>query len=1542
MSSQQSQGTRVGGSIARRLLRPTLYVTPVLALLVLTGLAAASPSMAGTSLGLAGSAGLSAPSVVPTSQLAPPTVSSAPSGSGAQALPVPAQHAAVSSSGPGTFFNTSAPALPPVGNQWCYYGTSTTSCANITYDPSINYTSRGVLAVAYTAYSNETPCASSRNYSHSVIGFSTSTNKGSSWSTPIYLGNTQCDVANATNFTSAWQPSLSSLSNGTLVLAFIEFNVSGSNCYFDFLPNVQFNHYQYSGFGYDCYNVPSDRLVVTESYDNGTTWTNASVLNTSYNFGGNESAFAPQRPSVATSGNTIYVAWYNLTADLNENYSSFPYASLGSTQVHMVASTDGGATWGPMRDLTVYPGNGAYYAENPALLVLPSGQVDLFYASAFDYWEYYGTINGTKYSGIWTASIYMASSTNNGSTFSYSVVVNNSTASVYRGSWEDPAPSVAYSSYTNQLYVAYGGNLFTMFCSPYCYNSTTETIYVANSSNGGSSWTDRAASSLGGRGHPYWQAYNPAIGVGATGTVYLEAYYQDDSQTFPWIYGTWTGGASEIFLNSTDNATTFNGPFQIGNASAYYYSPNGNYGSMAVVGNSFYAAYALPVCPAVVMMSATYYYCDWYPLYYPSEGFTNVTIATEYNGTGITLTYSETGLVTGTNWSVNLMGNLREAAAPTSLSISGVPINTVVSWNLANPNGGYGVRYSGSASVSSPASFSSSTTITIAFTEQVMINLYAVPSLPPMPSYISGCYGYDEFWYDNPYCASTTYNVTATSGGTTVGPSSALWVDSGAVATFNVTSVSMSFCAPYAYCYATFILNLTFESWTGTGNGSFNTTTNYTSVTANTPFNETANFDVNGWCYYYFSGAALGCVNSNASIYFTQSGLPANVTWNVTLRNTIATQTASGTSPILAIRGNATLGVPEYYAWSVPSSGGKYWVGTGNPPSPIELPMQRVVNINYTLINPNLANFPVLFNASGLPNDTAWSLELTSGSTSMSYGIRGASWLTQLQGGQYAANGSTVYLQNGTAYYASAVTVTPYVVNESATTNLTTPAGFVLAGASVVTVHYSPMYWLTVSANAGGTAGPANQWVVRGQTVNLTASADSTHMFVGWTGIGLGSLTSTRANISVRPTGPVEELATFQPIPPALAEVSIAASGLPSGTNFTITVGNMSYSGAGTVNISLIPGSYEVQLPIVYLNGSELTRFIPTVNSTSYASTSEGLNISGDGMINLTYTTQYQLTLAATGPGTISPTPGTAWYDAGSSVAVTGTPQSGYMLLYWNGTGTGAVNATKQLSVTLILSGPVSETAFFVVRPPTIPATYHLDINASNLPSGASWSAAVPGNGASGTASMITITGLNGTYTLSVPDVYTTAGVRYVANDSGNYSVSVAANRSFSVSFSPEYLVGVIAGQGGNVSGLGGWYASGASVQLTATPNSTSTFLNWTGTGTASVSSTNATISVTVTGPLTETAIFGAKANTVSGANSTTGMPIALGLLIALLLVGLIVGLLVGRRRARGRAPPQAYEGPEAAEETPMEAEGPAAPSWEEGTGTADPSEQQP
>jgi hypothetical protein len=121
-------------------------------------------------------------------------------------------------------------------------------------------------------------------------------------------------------------------------------------------------------------------------------------------------------------------------------------------------------------------------------------------------------------------------------------------------------------------------------------------------------------------------------------------------------------------------------------------------------------------------------------------------------------------------------------------------------------------------------------------------------------------------------------------------------------------------------------------------------------------------------------------------------------------------------------------------------------------------------------------------------------------------------------------------------------------------------------------------------------------------------------------------------------------------------------------------------------------------------------------------------------------------------------------------------------------------------------------------------------------------------------------------HTLSVTSPQGTGGTQYLFgswSDSGAQTHTITAPASattYTASFTAQYLLTtVVSGSGtitANPSSTNGYYNSGASVSLTANPSTGYQFAGWVGTGSGSYTGNNNPASITMNGPVTETASF--------------------------------------------------------------------------------------
>jgi hypothetical protein len=166
------------------------------------------------------------------------------------------------------------------------------------------------------------------------------------------------------------------------------------------------------------------------------------------------------------------------------------------------------------------------------------------------------------------------------------------------------------------------------------------------------------------------------------------------------------------------------------------------------------------------------------------------------------------------------------------------------------------------------------------------------------------------------------------------------------------------------------------------------------------------------------------------------------------------------------------------------------------------------------------------------------------------------------------------------------------------------------------------------------------------------------------------------------------------------------------------------------------------------------------------------------------------------------------------------------------------------------MNGPITENASFTQNP--------VQVTVQTNPAGLTFS--VDGTPYSAAQSFSWQPGSSHTIATTSPQNGAT-GVQYVWSrwsDNGGISHAVAptTNKTYTATFTKQYYLTMSHNTGGSVSPASGWKASGATISISATPSSGYHFTNWNGTGTGSYSGTNNPASITMGGPITETASF--------------------------------------------------------------------------------------
>lgn len=362
-----------------------------------------------------------------------------------------------------------------------------------------------------------------------------------------------------------------------------------------------------------------------------------------------------------------------------------------------------------------------------------------------------------------------------------------------------------------------------------------------------------------------------------------------------------------------------------------------------------------------------------------------------------------------------------------------------------------------------------------------------------------------------------------------------------------------------------------------------------------------------------------------------------------------------------------------------PSSGELFsgWSGQGNgsyngPLNPANVTVGGPVQETARFASTSNTSTTVSFVESGLPRGTVWNVTfggVTASSTNATVSF-------------VAVNGTYAY------------TVLSPLSAGSSTSRFVAPtrAGSVaVANVSVsVAVPFVTQFALNVSTaplGAGSTT-PAGGWFTANATVTLSATPASGYAFVAWNGTGTGSYSGPNASASVTMVGAVVETARFAPNNRTSA-VSVQVSGLPPGTNWSLTLG----SGNWTTNDS------EITVPAAQGSvGFSVESPIPIAPALQYvAQPSTGtLNVSSDSVnISVHFVREALVTITWSGQGGVSVSPtNDGWHVLGTVVTFAASASTGMAFSGWVGSGNGSYSGPAN-PVSLAVSGPVVEEAQF-------------------------------------------------------------------------------------------------------------------------------------------------------------------------------------------------------------------------------------------------------
>jgi Divergent InlB B-repeat domain len=160
--------------------------------------------------------------------------------------------------------------------------------------------------------------------------------------------------------------------------------------------------------------------------------------------------------------------------------------------------------------------------------------------------------------------------------------------------------------------------------------------------------------------------------------------------------------------------------------------------------------------------------------------------------------------------------------------------------------------------------------------------------------------------------------------------------------------------------------------------------------------------------------------------------------------------------------------------------------------------------------------------------------------------------------------------------------------------------------------------------------------------------------------------------------------------------------------------------------------------------------------------------------------------------------------------------------------------------------------------PTPSPTPSHVQVTVQTNPAGLAFS--VDGTPYTSTQTFTWVPGSSHTIATTSPQNGAT-GVRYAwsswtGGGAISHTVAPTTNKTYTANFNTQYFLTMAHGTGGSVSPASGWKNSGVAVSINAMPANGYHFTNWTGSGTGSFSGTTNPASITMSGPITETATF--------------------------------------------------------------------------------------
>jgi len=335
------------------------------------------------------------------------------------------------------------------------------------------------------------------------------------------------------------------------------------------------------------------------------------------------------------------------------------------------------------------------------------------------------------------------------------------------------------------------------------------------------------------------------------------------------------------------------------------------------------------------------------------------------------------------------------------------------------------------------------------------------------------------------------------------------------------------------------------------------------------------------------------------------------------------------------------------------------------------------------------------------------------------------------------------------------------------------------------------------------------------------------------------------------------------------ADVTFSVSGLDSASGTVLKVDGASYK------LSDLPRTFTWQIGSSH--SFEWTSPISISSKARYAwKSTSGITTKrsgtltvpdGGGNVKATYGKQYYLTMNAGTGGSVSPSSG--WRDANSKVTISATSNTGYKFDRWIGSGSGSYTGYSSKAI-ITMKAPITETAYFKED------SYTVKFTCSGKPSGKKWYVTFNGETKGRYGSTIYFYNVKaGSYSFTVDVIYDGSGTRYNPSPSSG-TINVPSTTSKSITFTKQYKLKMSRNiAGGYISPSLGehWYSAGTSVTIKAYAYSDYKFKKWSGSGSGSYTGYSSSATITMNGPITQTAYFEETSRTYTVTFYCSGKP---------------------------------------------------------------------